>query len=517
MARGLQRRRRGGLGFRRGVCLVCMFIVLLSFINSCCCDLCVQVEEGIEEHLSYTTEQAELEKQLRAQRKVAKDQRKELHKQQSKAKPGRPRKNNTSSTSTAQEDSNSTSNVNPRKRRRLAVDSDSSGDEVHADVDEGKFIKIEPTNVTNTNHLGDSAMSSNATSAIDPTVSNALPNDTPPGSPHHAASIAGTAHSSDSSDSMDLCSESDSESSAVHSVTKTATHAVVINSTRAVDSSATILSAPATVNPTPIVHTPSAALSLENLASVFSLTIPADAEDAQVAEYNRRVALRDAQLATLDLLALPGNPLDIIIDNVGGPRAVAEMTGRKNRIVRDETGKLVYMSRNDQLDCSMAQRNIVERDLFQQGQKHVAIISEVASAGISLHADRRVGNQRRRVHITLELPWSADRAVQQLGRSHRSNQSSGPEYYLLISPQGGERRFAAAVAKRYSQSRLCSPSLLLTTLFLVLFRLESLGALTQGDRAATVGAKNMSITDFNFDTKYGKKVSDLVFSDWNCL
>jgi len=38
-------------------------------------------------------------------------------------------------------------------------------------------------------------------------------------------------------------------------------------------------------------------------------------------------------------------------------------------------------------------------------------------------------------------------------------------------------------------------------------RLESLGALTQGDRAATVGAKNMSITDFNFDTKYGKKVS----------
>ena len=165
---------------------------------------------------------------------------------------------------------------------------------------------------------------------------------------------------------------------------------------------------------------------------------------------------REALLEELARLGLPTNPLDEIIHRLGGPARVAEMTGRRHRyeMVR---GRWRYVARAREAGSADAV-NVRERKLFQAGEKLVAVISEAASTGISLHADRRAANGRRRVHITFQLPWSAERAVQQMGRSHRSNQSSVPAFKLVLSPIGGEWRFASAVANR----------------------LQSLGALTQG-------------------------------------
>lgn len=166
---------------------------------------------------------------------------------------------------------------------------------------------------------------------------------------------------------------------------------------------------------------------------------------------------------------------------------MSEMTGRKGRVVMDDkTGEFRYESRSVDESVSLELLNCTEKDRFMNGEKFVAIISEAASSGISLQADRRVKNRKRRVHMTLELPWSADRAIQQFGRTHRSNQVSAPEYVLLISDLAGEQRFASIVAKR----------------------LESLGALTHGDRRAT---ESRDLSRFNIDNKYGRAALEATF------
>eukprot|EP00529_Nitzschia_sp_RCC80_P001681 CAMPEP_0113496240 /NCGR_PEP_ID=MMETSP0014_2-20120614/30019_1 /TAXON_ID=2857 /ORGANISM="Nitzschia sp." /LENGTH=881 /DNA_ID=CAMNT_0000390155 /DNA_START=1 /DNA_END=2646 /DNA_ORIENTATION=- /assembly_acc=CAM_ASM_000159 len=201
------------------------------------------------------------------------------------------------------------------------------------------------------------------------------------------------------------------------------------------------------------------------------------------------VELKESLIKEAMALELPPNPLDDLIDRLGGEANVAEMTGRDGRIVAVGSGVYQYKKRTTEKaavaavsqDEAADRVNIVERRSFMDGKKSVAIISDAASTGISLHAAR--GSKaagRRRIHYTIELPWSADKAVQQLGRSHRSGQETAPIYKLVVTDLGGERRFAAAVSKR----------------------LQSLGALTKGDRRAATGS---DMSDFDLDSKYGKR------------
>jgi hypothetical protein len=118
---------------------------------------------------------------------------------------------------------------------------------------------------------------------------------------------------------------------------------------------------------------------------------------------------------------------------------------------------------------------------FQNGTKRYALITAAASTGFSLHADKKVTNQRRRIMFVIEFTWAADNTMQQFGRCHRSNQSSAPIYKIVTAHIAGESRFASSIASK----------------------IRELGALTRGDREAAMG-DNEALGQTFFDI-YGKE------------
>jgi P-loop containing NTP hydrolase pore-1/C-terminal domain on Strawberry notch homologue len=171
------------------------------------------------------------------------------------------------------------------------------------------------------------------------------------------------------------------------------------------------------------------------------------------------VARRDALVESL--CALPPVPvaLDQIIRAFGKHR-VAEVTGRSRRLISWSDGRQTVERRP-------ASANLAEAQAFMDGEKSILLFSDAGGTGRSYHADLSAKNQKRRVHYLLEPGWRADRAIQGLGRTHRTHQACAPLFRPVTTNCKGERRFISTIARR----------------------LDTLGAITRGQRQT--GGQNL--------------------------
>lgn len=213
--------------------------------------------------------------------------------------------------------------------------------------------------------------------------------------------------------------------------------------------------------------------------------VPVLDESGQQLESRVALELKRELLDRLSVLEIPEHPLDQLV-NYFGTENVAEMTGRKKRLIKTLSGRLEYRARQIP---GVPNRliNLHEKNCFQNKDKRIAIMSEVASTGDSLHASRKARNQQRRYHIAAELKWSADKQVQDFGRTHRTDQTFPPIYALVFTELGGEKRFSATIARR----------------------LGNMGALTKGDRRAE---KAGNLDKYNLESKIGRAALNVVFT-----
>lgn len=174
------------------------------------------------------------------------------------------------------------------------------------------------------------------------------------------------------------------------------------------------------------------------------------------------VAMRDALLKKLGMLKVPDAPLDMIVRHFGIEKA-AEATGRSKRLV-DKVNEEGEKERVVQRWSKAKGLNDIHA--FMNDKKQLLVFSDAAGTGRSFHADKTEKNQRLRHHYLLQPGWRADRAIQGLGRTHRSNQKQPPYVHLVTTNLKGQKRFISSIARR----------------------LEQLGSLTKGQRdTATQG------------------------------
>lgn len=206
----------------------------------------------------------------------------------------------------------------------------------------------------------------------------------------------------------------------------------------------------------------------------------------RVVENKKAVAMREALLDELGSIRVPDGPLEMLINHFGTD-GVAEVTGRKQRVVRkpDDKGQI-----RTQIETRPGSANITEADAFQGGKKPILVFSQAGGTGRSYHADNSAPSaDARRSHYLVQAGWRADAAIQGFGRTHRTNQASAPIYHLVTTDLEGQRRFISSIARRLAQ----------------------LGALTRGERRA--GEQGMFSARDNLESREASEALYTFFRD----
>lgn len=187
--------------------------------------------------------------------------------------------------------------------------------------------------------------------------------------------------------------------------------------------------------------------------------------------YNPEAEAAKARLIE-HLCAMPPimSALDALLEHFGHDN-VAEITGRSKRLISTGGGR-------QKLETRSPRTSQAEAAAFMAGTKRILVFSDAGGTGRSYHASLDVPNQQQRAHLLLEPGWRADRAIQGLGRTHRTHQACSPIFRPVTTDCKGELRFTSTIARR----------------------LDSLGALTRGQRQT--GGQNLFDPADNLESEY---------------
>ncbi|MCG7850896.1 MAG: strawberry notch family protein, partial [Methanosarcinaceae archaeon] len=196
------------------------------------------------------------------------------------------------------------------------------------------------------------------------------------------------------------------------------------------------------------------------------------------------VALREKLLDEIGSIAVPQGSLDMLLDEFGTD-IVSEVTGRTKRVVN----KITEKGTEKVVESWSRVKSTNDAELFMNDRKKILVFSEAGGTGRSYHSDLSAKNQRKRIHYLLQPGWRADKAIQGLGRTHRSNQATPPKYFLVTTDLKGQKRFVATIARR----------------------LDQLGALTKGQRET--GSSGLFDARDNLESIYAENALRVLFGD----